>query len=793
MDGLNNRPVTRATHVEDNETKIDRLSVTASISTPVASRVGSNKEVPVGKAGDTKHIDNIDPEIAEITPDTHLDTTLQLVTKTLDITDNPSDNPYTLRAFVVGLGLSAFGAVIAEIFYFKPQTVSVSSIFLVIAAFCLGEATVLIPRWGKIGRFLNPGPFNQKEHVFIVIMASSAATCALGTEQLAVQSLYYGNQPNAASAIFMLFSSQCIGYGLLGIMRKAFIYPTKFLWPTSLPLAALFQSMHLNKDLAKKRLRVFWYVCLAVMYMFPMTIGISVFCLANQHSALFTYLFGGTNGNEGMGFLSWSMDWQYIGTGEFVLPMNTLVNQLIGYIGCVILTVTAYFSNVWNAQNFPFLGQVLFTENGTVYNQTEILGKNNEVDPEALAAYGLPSFTTSNALTLLVFNMGITAAIVHIFLWNWNDVKFVFEPFRPNALKRGFRNLLVPRNGNFWHRADPDSENVAPYPGTEGDPHFAAMRVYKDVPSWWYHSVLVIALVIGLVCCYQQGTGLPWWAFFISVGLAWFLTIIYACMFGIVGFFYQPTGVIQMIGGYLVPRRPVANMMFTLYGSNALVQAIGMLSDLKLAQYAKLPPRAAFTAQILGTCVGAVLNWVMMNSIVENQRDILLSVEGTSIWSGQNVQTYNAQAVSWGGAGSEIFGRNGVYWMIPMGLVFGLFAPLPFWIGHRFFPKLRLDYFNTFIILTWLGWLSVGINSSLLAYFVFGFFAQGYVRRYRPVLFAKWNLIIAAAIAGGCSLIVFILTFAVSGGSGEARPFPTWWGNNADGNSDRCLYMNGGG
>jgi len=60
-----------------------------------------------------------------------------------------------------------------------------------------------------------------------------------------------------------------------------------------------------------------------------------------------------------------------------------------------------------------------------------------------------------------------------------------------------------------------------------------------------------------------------------------------------------------------------------------------------------------------------------------------------------------------------------------------------------------MDYINTSVICTWLGWLSVGINSSLLAYFVFGFFAQGYLRRYRPVLFAKWNMMIAAGISGG--------------------------------------------
>ena len=38
-----------------------------------------------------------------------------------------------------------------------------------------------------------------------------------------------------------------------------------------------------------------------------------------------------------------------------------------------------------------------------------------------------------------------------------------------------------------------------------------------------------------------------------------------------------------------------------------------------------------------------------MNSIIDNQRSILLSVEGTNIWSGQQPQQYNSQAIAWGG------------------------------------------------------------------------------------------------------------------------------------------------
>lgn len=71
-----------------------------------------------------------------------------------------------------------------------------------------------------------------------------------------------------------------------------------------------------------------------------------------------------------------------------------------------------------------------------------------------------------------------------------------------------------------------------------------------------------------------------------------------------------------------------------------------------------------------------------------------------------------------------------------------------------------------------MGYLFVGINSAITMFFALGFFAQFYLRRYRPEFFIKYNYIVSAALDGGTQVMVFILTFAVFGGSGTARPFP---------------------
>jgi hypothetical protein len=89
-----------------------------------------------------------------------------------------------------------------------------------------------------------------------------------------------------------------------------------------------------------------------------------------------------------------------------------------------------------------------------------------------------------------------------------------------------------------------------------------------------------------------------------------------------------------------------------------------------------------------------------------------------------------------------------------------------------------------------MGWLFVGVNSSCMPFFIIGFFVQGFIRRRYPAMFVKYNYIISAAMDGGTQVLVFVLTFAVFGGSGKAVPFPVWAGNQQDANGlniDYCM------
>lgn len=97
----------------------------------------------------------------------------------------------------------------------------------------------VVPRFGWF-RYLNPvrishscsytyrkcfalkGPFNKKENAFIIVMASSAANVAMATEVFAAQALFYKIMPKGLAPMFLLTSTQFLGYGIAGLMRREF-------------------------------------------------------------------------------------------------------------------------------------------------------------------------------------------------------------------------------------------------------------------------------------------------------------------------------------------------------------------------------------------------------------------------------------------------------------------------------------------------------------------------------------------------------------------------------------------
>lgn len=110
-----------------------------------------------------------------------LETAEDFSTRLISLEDDPNLPIHTFRTWFIGLGLAAFGAVLGMLFQFRPQVISVSALFLQLLAYMMGkalEATIPGPgsrfhTGGPFWNFLNPGPFNIKEHVASQIMANT--------------------------------------------------------------------------------------------------------------------------------------------------------------------------------------------------------------------------------------------------------------------------------------------------------------------------------------------------------------------------------------------------------------------------------------------------------------------------------------------------------------------------------------------------------------------------------------------------------------------------------------------
>lgn len=83
-------------------------------------------------------------------------------------------------------------------------------------------------------------------------------------------------------------------------------------------------------------------------------------------------------------------------------------------------------------------------------------------------------------------------------------------------------------------------------------------------------------------------------------------------------------------------------------------------------------------------------------------------------------------------------------------------------------------------------WMSSGINSIILSTIIVGLVTQFWLRQYHPGWFKQYNYLVGGALDGGSAIMIFLLSFAVFGASGDPKPFPAWAGNPVTGNIDYC-------
>ncbi|KAF5525913.1 Oligopeptide transporter 8 [Colletotrichum aenigma] len=695
----------------------------------------------------------------------------------------------TFRSIFLATCLSAFQAVMSQIYTFKPTQVTISGTFIVLIAYFMGKAWANFlprgdklqarwrekggegtpPRWIRTVSFLNHGPWNLKEHAICAITATSASNAAASITVFAAQDLFYDLPLSPATVVLSVISIGLFGYGICGIMRPIAVWHVDAVYWSTLPTVKTLQGLHWQDLKNSKPLRWFWYSFAGMFayeffpaYIWPWLNSVSIPCLAAMHAtgakaATLTNLFGGSINNEGLGLFSLSFDWQYITSFNTSLPLALQAHAALGYFVCFIVMLGIYYSNAWDAKSQPFMSTRLRSEDGSAYPITKVF-TGGVLNKEALATYGIPRLTGSFAYAMFMANAAIGALIAHCFLFWGGDVV--------NAYKSA-------RSGRY------------------DDRHHAHMaKHYKETPWWWYVVVLVLSFILGIVVVTTQNITLPAWAYIVALLLGIFIAPLSTILYSRYGNGIATNNLSKMLAGLLLPERPIGNMYFAAWSHNVISNAVTLSNDLKMGEYLKIPPRVMFLTQVYGTILGGFINYAVMISIVNGNRELLVDSNGNNAWSGATMQSYNTNATSWALA-HYLYKIGGKYELVPIGLGIGFGIVALHRLVVYFVPKVRgfsLSEINFPQFIQYAGFIPYNQSQTCVIFsqIIAGFFTQFYLRNYRPRIFRDYSYLVTGAMDGASLTVLFILSFAVFGAGGSSKPFPTWWGNNADGYYDLC-------
>ncbi|KAF7296401.1 hypothetical protein HMN09_01110400 [Mycena chlorophos] len=659
--------------------------------------------------------------------------------------DDPDMPALTARMWFIGLVLCALAAGVNVFFNFRAPAPTVVPLALLLIAHPVGKflAFVLPITTYRSRSFefsLNPGPWNIKEHVLVYIMANVAVRSPYALNTIVVAQFYYDIQVDYWFGLVLVLATQLTGFGLAGLSRRFLVWPASMVWPQNLVACALLNTLHAEDDKESDGITRYRYFTLVATgaffwFFFPGFLfqALSVFswvCWAAPNNIPVNQLFGVSSG-LGMGIITF--DWtqiSWIGS-PLMIPWWAQVHIFTGLVLFFwILLPALYYTNTWFLAYLPLNADVPYDRFGHQYNVSRVITANHTFNVTAYDEYSPLFLPATYSLTYLLAFALSTCVVVHTGLYHGH------------SLLNGFKKMRV--------EAD--------------DIHAKLMRNYSEVPDWWYLLSFVIFFSLSIVAVEVWHAGLPIWALLLSMALP----IIYLLP---AGFIYAMTGtqislniLAQIIPGSLLPGRPLANMIFKSYSVQTLSEAMAFIQDLKLGHYVKVPPRASFLVQLVGTVFAAFLQVGVKMWIFTNVPDICEPHQAAQLVCPHNQVYFTASAIC------------SIYHTHLYALVIGAVLPLPFWFWQRRYPNSWIKYVSTPVILNGVSSIPplTGINYS--AWFAVGAIFQYFIFRRRFAWWSRFNYITSAALDSGTVISVMVIFFALQ--------FPkhgsltvNWWGN----------------
>ncbi|CAG8483621.1 21933_t:CDS:10 [Gigaspora margarita] len=272
-----------------------------------------------------------------------VDSVVDLVAAAVSTNDDPNLPCLTFRFWVLSTFFTVLGAAISVFYYFRANVLIYSIFFVILASYIAGKwlEKILPTKKFHIRNWefsLNPGPFNYKEHACIAAAANAGGSAAYA-DIIAIQELFYNTKVSFIVGYLLLLSTQMLGYGLAGFVRKYLVRPNNMIWPQALVFSTLYNTLHGNTTETKDRIRFFYFAFIGIFvwqfvpqYIFPWLSSAAILCLMAPNNNVVKLL---GSAYRGSGILNFSFDWNVIGS------INPLYNQT-RVIKSGELDITAY-------------------------------------------------------------------------------------------------------------------------------------------------------------------------------------------------------------------------------------------------------------------------------------------------------------------------------------------------------------------------------------------------------------------------------------------------------------------
>lgn len=619
-----------------------------------------------------------------------------------------------------------------------------------------------IPGFGSRTFSLNPGPFNIKEHVLISIFANAGSAFGSGSAYavgiVTIIKAFYGRSISFLAGWLLITTTQVLGYGWAGLLRKYVVEPAHMWWPGTLVQVSLFRALHEKDDDHRMTRAKFFVIALAgsfVWYLFPGYLfttltSISWVCWVFPKSVTAQQL---GSGMRGLGLGAITLDWSVVASFLFsplISPFFAIANVLVGYVFIIYVAMPlAYWGlDLYGASKFPIFSSHLFTAEGHKYNITAIVNNKFQLDIPNYEQQGRIHLSMFFALTYGFGFATIAATLTHVAFFYGREI---LQKYR------------------------------ASYKGKE-DIHTKLMKRYKDIPSWWFYLLLGVTLIVALALCIflNDQVQMPWWGLIFASAMAFVFTLPISIITATTN---QTPGlniITEYVMGVILPGRPIANVCFKTYGYMSMAQAVSFLNDFKLGHYMKIPPRSMFLVQFIGTVLAGTINlavaWWLLNSIENICQDDLLPAN--SPWTCPGDRVFFDASVIWGLVGPKrIFGTLGNYQAMNWFFLGGALGPVIVWLLHKSFPKQSwIPLINLPVLLGATAYMPPATPVNYNAWIIVGTIFNFFIFRYKKTWWQRYNYVLSAALDAGVAFMAVLLYFSV----GMEDRNLNWWGTNGE-------------